>query len=106
MISSKADYRFYLDADRLALCKTTRRPRPLRDETWRFQRLLRKVEYYMNCRRSPLHRAYLLFLLARYQMMQVKLGFTIWPNTCGPGLCLAHRGPILISSHARLGENV
>jgi serine O-acetyltransferase len=104
MISSKEDYRFYLEADRVALCKDRSRPR-LIDDTWRFQRLLRKVEYYMNCKRSPLARAYLYYLLARFHWMSQKLGFTIWPNTIGPGLCLAHRGNVLISSNAQIGEN-
>jgi serine O-acetyltransferase len=104
MISSKADYRFYLEADRIALCMTRRRPRFV-DDTWRFQRLLRKVEYYLNCKPSPVHRAYLRFLYLRYHLMAQKLGFTIWPNTCGPGLCLPHRGSILISARAQIGEN-
>jgi serine O-acetyltransferase len=104
IISSKDDYRFYLEADRVALCKDRKRPR-LVDDTWRFQRLLRKIEYYTNCKRSPLHRAYLLFLLARFYWKSEKLGFTISPNTIGPGLCLAHRGNILISPYARIGEN-
>jgi len=104
MITSKEDYRFYNEADRVALCRSRKRPR-LVDDTWRFQRLLRKIEYLMNCKRSPLYRAYLLFLLARYYFMSQKLGFTISPNTIGPGLCLAHRGNILISPNAQIGEN-
>lgn len=105
MIKSKADYRFYLEADRIALCKETRRPRPFVDDTWKFQRLLRKVEYYTNCRRSPVHRAYLLVLLFRYHRLAQQLGFTIFPNTIGPGLCIPHRGSILVSSNAQIGEN-
>lgn len=104
MIASKADYRFFLDADRVALCTGRKRPWFI-DDTWRFQRLLRKVEYYLNCKRSPWHRAYLRLLCLRYHLLAQKLGFTIWPNTCGPGLCLAHRGSILISSRTRIGEN-
>jgi serine O-acetyltransferase len=104
MISSKEDYRFYLEADRVALRPHRKRPR-LVDDTWRFQRLMRKVEYYTNCKRSPWARAYLYILLARYFWMSQKLGFTIFPNTIGPGLCIAHRGSILISPNARIGEN-
>ena len=104
MISSKEEYRFYLEADRVALCQHRRRPRPI-DDTWRYQRLLRKVEYYMNCKRSALSRAYFYFLYMRFHWMSQKLGFTIFPNTIGPGLCLAHRGDVVISVHARIGEN-
>lgn len=105
MISSKADYRYYLEADRIAHCQTRGWPRPFVDETWRFQRLLRKLEYYTNCKHSPVHRAVRIVLIARFYRLSQKLGFTIYPNTCGPGLCLPHWGPILISSHARLGAN-
>jgi serine O-acetyltransferase len=104
MISSKEEYRFYLEADRVALGQHRRRPRPI-DDTWRYQRLLRKVEYYMNCKRSALSRAYFYFVYIRFHWMARKTGFTIHPNTIGPGLCLAHRGDIVISVNARIGEN-
>ena len=34
-----------------------------------------------------------------------KLGFSIPPNTVGPGLSLAHAGTIVINSNARIGSN-
>lgn len=105
MISSKAEYRFFLEADRINLCKTGRRPRLFLDDTWSFQRLLRKVEYYLNCKPSPPHRAYLALLYLRFHWLGQRLGFTIPPNTCGPGLSLPHRGTIVINSKTRIGEN-
>jgi serine O-acetyltransferase len=106
MIRSEEDYRFYLQADRVALCQTNRRwPRPFTDDTWRFERLLRKVEYYMNCKRSRLHRAYAKFLYLRLHLMERKLGFIVFPNVFGPGLAIAHRGPVMVSPNARVGEN-
>lgn len=104
MIKSKADYRFYLEADRVALCKDARRPR-FDDDTWKFQRLLRKVEYYMNCKRSRVYRPYLLLVYLRYHLLGQRLGFTIPPNTFGPGLCIPHRGTIVVNYNARVGEN-
>jgi len=104
MIESKADYRFYLEADRLALSKTTRRP-TLEEDIWRFQRLLRKVEYYKNCKPSPVHRPYLKSLYLRIWLLGRKLGYTIPPNTFGPGLCIAHRGTIVVHVNSRIGEN-
>lgn len=37
--------------------------------------------------------------------MQLRLGFTIPINVCGPGLSLAHYGTIVISQEARIGDN-
>jgi len=56
MISSKSDYLFYLEADRIALGKSKRgiKKRIIEliapDYIWQFQRLLRKFEYYRNCK--------------------------------------------------------
>lgn len=38
-------------------------------------------------------------------MMSVRLGFTIPLNVFGPGLCIAHRGTIVINKDTRVGEN-
>ncbi len=105
MITSKADYRFYLEADRVAHCQTRRWPRPFVDDTWRFQRLLRKVEYYTNCKRSRLGRAYAKFLYLRLHFMERRLGFIVFPNVFGPGLAIPHRGSVMVSPNARVGEN-
>lgn len=103
-IASKADYRFYLEADRIALGKPPRRP-TIEEDIWKFERLLRKVEYVKNCKGSRLHRAYLKFLFLRFHFLGRKLGFTIPPNTFGPGLCIAHRGTIVVNHKVRVGEN-
>lgn len=70
----------------------------------RYQRLLRRVELATNTwgsARSPL----LLLLKAHKTRRSVALGFTVPPNTCGPGLSLAHWGSVVISPKARIGEN-
>ncbi len=104
MISSEADYRFYLEADRIALSKPPRRP-TIEEDVWKFQRLMRKVEYYKNCRTSAIRRAWLKFLYLRFYLLGRKLGFTIPANTFGPGLCIAHRGTIVVHFNSRIGEN-
>jgi serine O-acetyltransferase len=38
-------------------------------------------------------------------MMSVHLGFSIPINVFGPGLCIAHRGTIVINKNASVGEN-
>jgi serine O-acetyltransferase len=105
MIRSRRDYRFYLQADRLALRIDHARPRWFRDEEWRFQRLLREVEFYMNCRQALWWKPYYCYLRWRYKQLSWRYGFTIPPNVFGPGLSIAHRGTIVVNDEARVGAN-
>ena len=110
MIKSKEDYKFYLAADRLALAIRYKRPRilpppNLRDETWRFERLLRKVEYLENCGNNPLDKILCLQAKFSLQKLSMKLGVVIVPNVFGPGLSIAHGGPIIVHPKAVVGEN-
>ena len=50
MIKSKKDYIDFLEEDRKALGIKYKRPKLIGDEIWRFERQLRKAEYYKNCR--------------------------------------------------------
>lgn len=104
-IGSREEYEFYLEADRLSLELIRRRPRLFGDEIWKFQRLLRTLEYTLNCRRSALWRPYRTLLSIRFHRMSVRLGFTIPPNVFGPGLAIAHQGTIVVNSCARVGAN-
>jgi serine O-acetyltransferase len=105
MIKSKEDYNFYLAADQLALAIKHKRPRIFQDETWKFERLLRRVEYLENCGNNPLDK--IVCLQARFTLhkLSVKLGFAIPRNVFGPGLSIAHGGPIIVHSKAVVGEN-
>ena len=105
MIKSKQDYLDYLRADREKLYCRRKRPRPFMDDIWKFQRLLRKVEYFQNCRKDFLGKLYWAYLRLQFERLSVRLGFTISPNTCGPGLSIAHRGTIVIHGKARIGAN-
>jgi len=105
MIRSYEDYRSYLEADRLALGCTTTRPPLFGNEIWKFQILLRKVEYYRNCRHSLIYRLYISWIRLKFHIASLLLGFTISPNVFGPGLSIAHRGTIVIHPGARIGAN-
>ncbi|MBR1799656.1 MAG: serine acetyltransferase [Bacteroidales bacterium] len=37
--------------------------------------------------------------------LAVRLGFTIPKNVFGPGLCIVHRGTIVVHPHAQVGSN-
>ena len=105
MIESKEDYHFYLKADKLALAIKYKRPRIFQDYIWRYERLLRKVEYHENCSNTPIDK--LVCLQAKYKLSQLslKLGLLIPRNVFGPGLSIAHGGPIIVHPKARIGEN-
>ena len=106
MIRSYQEYRYYLDADQIALRRVFNRY-IIHDEIWKFQRLMRKLEYIMNCKKNK-HLGWLLYykyLTLRFHHKSVNLGFEIPPNTFGPGLSIAHRGTLVVHPDARIGKN-
>jgi serine O-acetyltransferase len=106
MIKSKRDYLAYLEADRQALGRQGRGPLFLiQDPIWYFQRLLRKLEFYHNCRSSTFWWPLRMWVKYRYKSARLLLGINIPPNVIGPGLLLAHEGPILIHDDARIGSH-
>jgi serine O-acetyltransferase len=106
LIRSREDFFVYLKADRNAMGRHGYwRCFFIIDPIWAFVRLLRKVEYFTNCKISLLARTYLFFLRFRLKLMQLILGFTIPPNVLGPGLNLPHYGTIVIHNNARIGSN-
>ncbi len=105
MIKSKQDYKYYLEADRIALGKKKKKPMLFFDEVWVFQRLLRKVEYYKNCKNSSFYRPYYYYLYLKFHLLSLFLGFHIKPNVFGPGLSISHPGTIVVNGNARVGAN-
>ena len=104
MINSKTDYKKFLEMDMIALGKSGR-PKLVGDEIWKFQRLLRKTEYFVNCNKTFFGKIYSLYLQYRYHRFRKKLGFSIPLNVFGPGLSIAHYGTIVINGNARIGKN-
>lgn len=101
MINDKSDLIEYLQADKLALGRKRRRP-SFGDVIWKYEILLRKCEYYNNCKpASPMKYFY------KYKRFKLalKCNFSIPINTCGKGLCISHIGPIVISELSNLGDN-
>ena len=105
MIKSKKDYQYYLKCDKIALGINKKFPLPIVDDIWRFERLLRKYEYYKNCSKTIFGKTYLLFLKLHYLKFSRKLGFSIPPNVFGAGLSIAHCGTIVVNSKAHIGKN-
>lgn len=102
MITSRKDYRQYRHADiqayglqRLSLYNW------LRIDQLRFQLRLRTLEYLANCQRWRLLSRVMLEVINH--RLAVRLGFTIPKNVFGPGLCLVHRGTIVVNPDAKVG---
>lgn len=105
MIKSKTDLKQYLLEDKIALDKHTKRPRFKHDIIWTYQILLRKCEYYTNCRHDILGKIYCKFLKLRFVSLSQKLGFSIPFNVFDKGLSIAHYGALVVNENAVVGEN-
>lgn len=111
MIQSKSDYKRYLEQDKKAMRlqslslsnKFLNFISP--NLIWKFEKLLRKVEYYKNCKNKGISKIYYYYLKYKFKKLSLKLGFSIPPNVFGPGLAIVHYGTIVINSNARIGEN-
>ncbi len=103
MIQSKKDYLYYLECDKVALKIHSKRPRILGgDEIWIYERLLRKAEYYTNCKPRNLVGYY---YRRKLQHLSNKWGVYIPINVCEAGLSIVHLGPVHINANSRIGEN-
>lgn len=111
MIKSKQDYLYYIEADRIAksIPKTRSFATKLKGyfypSIWEFQMLLRKCEYYSNCKRDFFSNLYKKYIFFRFKNVSVKLGFSIPINVFGPGLSIAHVGTIIVSGGSKVGAN-
>lgn len=105
MISNKEDYDRFLKQDRIALNCKTKYPRPFKDEIWKFQILLRKVEYYLNCKKGIWNKIVEKYYKFRFHQLSVRLGLSIAPNVFEEGLSIAHYGTIVVHANASVGKN-
>jgi len=105
MITTKKEYRYYLECDKVALQKTTKKPRFKHDIIWTFQRLLRKCEYVSNCKTGLFWKLYGKYLKYKYVVLSQQLGFSIGFNVFGPGLCIEHYGLNTAHQNAKVGAN-
>ena len=111
MINSKEDYIEYLESDKKALgldnnlliskIKNYLFPDPI----WKFQKLLRKLEYFNNCKNKGLNKFYYYYLKYRFRNLSIKLGFSIPINVFGPGLAIVHYGTIIVNRNTKVGRN-
>jgi len=111
MIQSKQDYRHYVEMDAKALGITKRTDVFLvlnwiaPNYIWKFQKLLRKKEYYLNCKKGIVNKMFYYYLKIKHRKLALRLGFSIPENVFGPGLAIIHSGTIIVNSKARIGAN-
>lgn len=99
-IHSKEDLKYYLKQDRIAL----KRPSGIvlsKDRIWKFEILLRKSEYYCNCMPGVLKKIGSLYKRRLYKLGAKCGGFSIPINCFGPGLSIAHCGPVVVNDTAK-----
>lgn len=111
MIKSKADYKYYIKRDRIALNVKSNTlkskvigiisPNPI----YTFQKRMRKLEFYTNCRNKGLNKIYIAYLKYKFKKISIKLGFSIPINVFGPGLSIVHYGTIVINKATKVGAN-
>ena len=77
----------------------------LRAPQLRWQIRLRVTELCINRSAGRAGRAFGAFMRWRLLERSARLGFTIPPNVCGPGLKLPHWGTIVLSAEARIGSD-
>jgi len=111
MIKSKVDYLEYLNADKIALGVRENAALPwwmkwiFPNPTWNFQKKLRQLEYFYNCKSNILQKRFYYYLEYRFQRLSIRLGFSIPKNVFGPGLAIMHYGTIVVNANARIGKN-
>lgn len=102
MIKTKDDLKYYLEQDRLALHKHTKKPSKY-DMEWRYEIALRYSEYYFNNNKKGIMAK---IWNRRRMRISVMTSVSIPLNVCGPGLSIAHMGNIHVNNHARIGKNL
>lgn len=107
MITSKEDYINYVDADKKALGFDKEKPRwgGERYCIYKYERLLRKCEYYNNCKTNIVYKPLNMLLKYVFRRKSIKYGFVIPLNCFGKGLSIAHIGNIVINGNSKIGDN-
>lgn len=111
LIKSKADLNYYIESDLKSLncyplTVKMRLGGILCPEIWKYQILLRKMEYRYNCKRNNILQR-IVFSIARRRFTNYgyKFGFSIPFNVFGPGLCIFHVGTLIVNPYCRVGSN-
>ena len=104
MIKSKEDYKEYFHADLVYTGIDSSLKTRIKDRRVKFYKLLRKTEYYTNCRKDICGRLYGKILRFRYLKLCDRYSWTIPINVFGKGIQIVHAGSIVVSGDAKIGN--
>lgn len=99
------DLKRMLESDRLSRGERRARPRWFGDDIWKYQIILRKYEFWLSQPRSLFAKISTAYYHYQYYKQSIRLNFEIPTFVFGAGLSIAHRGPIIVNPHAKIGEN-
>ena len=106
MIKTKEDYLFYVQADMASFKVDKWKPSmKYKYPTLYYQRIMRKVEYFMSQKEKLWCRLLLKYYRRKMMKVGIMLGLTIYPHNFGPGLKISHYGSIVVNGKARIGKN-
>ena len=108
MIQSKEDLKFYIKCDEIARFgkEVSFKTKLRKGVMWKFNVVLRKLEYNENCRKGIAKKIARIFLKLKKKHLENKTDWYIAENSFGPGLCISHKGIVIVNSNARFGSNV
>lgn len=104
MILSKEDYTEYYETDIKATGLENNLITRIRDKRIKFYKMLRKTEYYTNCRHDFFGKIFGKILRFRYFKLCERNMWTIPINVFGKGLQIVHAGPIVVTGSAVIGD--
>ena len=88
MITSKEELKEYMEMDRKALHRKTKRPPLVGDDIWKYEIALRKREYYMNSKKTIWNRLKRKFWGYWLYQLSVRTNINIPPNVFRGGYVL------------------
>ena len=105
MIKNKKDYLEYIKEDEKNI--KFNNPNFFKKHSnpiWKFERVLRKHEYYNNCSKYFYQKILREYYRYKHKKLGIKYGFSIPINVFGKGLSIAHVGTIVVNSGAKVGD--
>ena len=80
---------------------------PISDQKyiWKYVKVLRYTEYWINKDKSILQKLIKLYYLGKLRKLSRITDFQIPPNTIGAGLTIWHWGPIIVNPAVKIGKN-
>lgn len=109
MIKTRADLQLYLQQDASANGENTSKLKSklkfYLNPRLHFTRNLRYYEYYANQPRNLWNKIMTAYHYFIHKKLSYKLGYTIYKNNFGPGVCFCHYGTLVVNKKAYIGAN-